>query len=73
MKNYPDLKKLPDTIEDALNQLKNSKEIREAFGDDAINSYLKLKKSEIENFYLEEKFDKKTAVTNWEKNSTLDC
>ena len=72
-KNYPDLKKLPDTIEDALNQLENSKEIREAFGDDTINSYLKLKKSEIENFYQKEKFDKKTAVTNWEKNSTLDC
>ena len=71
--NYPDLKKLPDTIEDALNQLENSKEIREAFGDDTINSYLKLKKSEIKNFYQEEKFDKKTAVTNWEKNSTLDC
>ena len=71
--NYPDLKKLPDTIESALKQLENNKEIREAFGNDTIDSYLKLKKSEIENFYQKEKFDKKTAVTNWEKNSTLDC
>jgi glutamine synthetase len=72
-KNYPNLKKLPDTIENALEQLENSKEIREAFGTDTINSYLKLKKSEIENFDQEETFDKKSPVTQWEKNSTLDC
>ena len=72
-KNYPNLKKLPDTIEDALDQLENSKEIKEAFGNDTINSYLKLKRSEIENFHQDEKFDKRTEVTKWEKNSTLDC
>jgi len=72
-KNYPNLKKLPDIIEDALNQLENSKEIKEAFGEDTIKSYLKLKRSEIENFDQEEKFDKKSTVTEWEKNSTLDC
>ena len=72
-KNYPNLKKLPNTIKDALTHLENSKEIREAFGDDTINSYLKLKRSEIENFDQEETFDKKNPVTAWEKNSTLDC
>jgi glutamine synthetase type III len=72
-KNYPNLKKLPDTIEDALDKLENSKEIKEAFGNDTINSYLKLKRSEIENFHQDEKFDKRTEVTKWEKNSTLDC
>ena len=72
-KNYPNLKKLPDTIEDALDQLENSKEIKEAFGGDTIKSYLKLKRSEIKDFNQEEKFDKKSSVTHWEKNSTLDC
>ena len=72
-KNYPNLKKLPDIIEDALEQLENSREIREAFGDETIKSYLKLKRSEIDNFDKEETFDKKSPVTSWEKNSTLDC
>ena len=31
-KKYPDLKKLPDEIKDSLNELNNSKEIKEAFG-----------------------------------------
>ena len=72
-KNYPNLKKLPNIIEDALDQLENSKEIEEAFGSDTIKSYLKLKRSEIKDFNQEEKFDKKSSVTHWEKNSTLDC
>ena len=72
-KNYPNLKKLPNIIEDALDQLENSKEIKEAFGSDTIKSYLKLKRSEIKDFNQEEKFDKKSSVTHWEKNSTLDC
>jgi glutamate---methylamine ligase len=72
-KNYPNLKKLPDTIEDALDFLENSKEIKEAFGENTIKSYLKLKKSEIINFDQEETFNKKDPVTNWEKNNSLDC
>ena len=54
-------------------KLENSKEIQEAFGNDTIKSYLRLKRSEIENFEKEETFDKKSPVTDWEKNSTLDC
>ena len=38
-----------------------------------LNSYIKLKKSEIENFYKEENFNKKDPITNWEKKNTLDC
>jgi len=72
-KNYPNLKKLPNIIEDALDQLESSKEIEEAFGSDTIKSYLKLKRFEIKGFNQEEKFDKKSSVTHWEKNSTLDC
>ena len=72
-KNYPNLKKLPDEIEDAIEQLENSKEILEAFGEATISSYIKLKRSEIENFNKEEKKKKKSPITDWEKNSTLDC
>ena len=72
-KNYPNLKKLPNQIEDALDFLQNSRELKEAFGEDTINSYIKLKKLEIENFNQEEIFNKKYPVTKWEKNNTLDC
>jgi glutamine synthetase len=72
-KNYPNLKKLPTEIEDALDFLQDSKELREAFGEDVITSYIKLKKMEIEDFNKNEKFDKKSSVTYWEKNNTLDC
>ena len=58
---------------DALDELDNSKQIREAFGDDTIASYIKLKRKEIDNFNEEENFNKKDPVTNWEKNNTLDC
>jgi len=72
-KNYPHLKKLPNEIQDALEFLQNSKELKEAFGEDVIKSYIKLKNMEIEDFNKNEKFDKKSSVTHWEKNSTLDC
>jgi len=72
-KNYPYLKKLPNQIEDALDFLQNSKELKEAFGEDVIKSYIKLKNIEIEDFNKNEKFDKKSSVTHWEKINTLDC
>ena len=72
-KNYPNLKKLPNEIEDALDFLQNSKELKEAFGENVIKSYLKLKNIEIQDFKKHERFDKKSSVTQWEKNSTLDC
>ena len=72
-KKYPNLKKLPNEIKDSLNELDKSKELRESFGEDVINSYLKLKNKEIDEFQRVERFDKKAAVTDWEKNNTLDC
>ena len=72
-KKYPNLKKLPDSIQDSLDELNKSKEIKEAFGEDVINSFIKLKKIEIEEFNKEENFDKKKEVTNLEKENTLDC
>ena len=72
-KNYPNLEKLPNDIEESLDELDENKILREAFGDDVINSYLKLKRKEIEDFDQNDTFDKKSPVTNWEKNNTLDC
>ena len=43
-KNYPNLSKLPNDLEDSLDMLDNNKVLREAFGDNVIESYIKLKK-----------------------------
>ena len=72
-KNYPDLERLPNDIEESLNELDKNKTIRASFGDDVINSYIKLKRKEIEDFDQNDTFDKKSPVTKWEKNNTLDC
>jgi glutamine synthetase len=72
-KNYPNLEKLPNDIEESLDELDENKNLREAFGDGVINSYLKLKRKEIEDFDQNDTFDKKKPVTEWEKNNTLDC
>ena len=72
-KNYQNLKKLPNEIEDAIEELDQSKELREYFGEDTIDSYVKLKNQEIDDFNKEERFDKKSSITDWEKNNTLDC
>ena len=72
-KKYQNLKKLPNEIEDAISELEESKELIESFGEDVINSYVKLKNQEIEDFNRNENFDKKSSVTDWEKNNTLDC
>ena len=66
-------KKLAEKIEDSLNELNNSKEIKEAFGEDVINSFIKLKNMEIEEFNKVETFDKTKKITDWEKQNTLDC
>ncbi len=72
-KNYPDLSKLPDDLEDALDKLEENKIIKEAFGEEVINSYLKLKKQEIDEFNKDEVFDKRKDITSWERKNTLDC
>ena len=72
-KNYPNLPKLPDILEDALEKMDHNKDIRESFGNDVIDSYLKLKREEIKNFSREEIFQKNKSITDWEKKNTLDC
>ena len=72
-KKYQNLKKLPNEIEDAIEELEKSKELKESFGEDVINSYVKLKNQEIASFNRDERFDKKSSITDWEKNNTLDC
>ena len=60
-------------IEDSIKELEDSKELKEAFGEDVINSYIKLKKEEIDEFNRQESFNKKDPITEWERKSTLDC
>ena len=72
-KNYPDLAKLPDELEESLDKLDENKILRESFGDEVINSYIKLKKEEIKDFFRSDSFNKKSSVTQWEKTNTLDC
>jgi len=72
-KKYPKLPKLPNDINQALSMLQRSKSLSDAFGSDVINSYIKLKKIEINDFKTKASFNKKRPVTSWEKNNTLDC
>ena len=72
-RNYPNLSKLPDHLEDSLEEFGNNKNLKEAFGDDVINSYIKLKNQELDSFDKEESFDKRSSITEWEKINTLDC
>ena len=63
----------PNEIDEAIRELEDNKEITEAFGEQVIKSYVKLKNLEINEFFKEESFDKNSPVTDWEKNNTLDC
>ena len=72
-KKYPNLKKLPNDITQAIKMLQKNKPLAEAFGKDVIESYIKLKNSEIKDFKSKSSFNKKKPVTNWEKDNTLDC
>ena len=70
---YPDLPKLPDELAQSLNLLKNNKDMNDAFGKDVIESYIKLRSSEMNEFKSKDSFDKTKDVTKWEKDNTLDC
>ena len=72
-KKYPNLPKLPDNLEQSLERLKNNKKMNKSFGESVINSYLKLRNSEIEEFKKKETFNKTKPITKWEKANTLDC
>jgi glutamine synthetase len=53
--------------------LQKSKSLAQAFGKEVIESYIKLKTSEIRDFKNKSTFNKKKPVTKWEKDNTLDC
>ena len=59
------VKRLPLNLLDALRLLDKSKIIRGAFGDQLIDSYLKLKHAEWNAFM--------SHATQWERDHTLDC
>ncbi len=71
--NYPNLEKLPDDLYESLEKLNDNKIIKEAFGEEVVDSYLKLKKAELNDFEIDNVFDKESSITDWEKNNTLDC
>ena len=71
--NYPNIKKLPSNLENALEYLSSSEVLLSAFGEKNITSYLKLKQQELKDFNSKETFSKKEPITNWEKINTLDC
>ena len=72
-KKYPNLSKLPDNLDQSLEKLKNNKKMNSYFGKDVINSYIKLRNTEIKEFKQKETFNKKQPITKWEKINTLDC
>jgi len=71
--NYPNLKKLPKDLENALEHLSDNEVLIRAFGEKNITSYLKLKEKELNDFNKKETFSKKDPITSWEKTNTLDC
>ena len=71
--NYPNIKKLPSNLEDALEHLSKNEILVEAFGEKVVTSYLKLKEQELKDFNSKETFSKKEPITDWEKTNTLDC
>ena len=71
--NYPNLKKLPSDLEEALEHLSNNEVLIKAFGEKTITSYLKLKEKELKDFNSKESFSKEDPITDWEKTNTLDC
>ena len=70
---YPNLKKLPSDLEQALEHLSSNEVLLSAFGKKNITSYLKLKQQELKDFNSKESFSKKDSITEWEKINTLDC
>ncbi len=59
------VRKLPANLLDAIRLLDSSKIARSAFGDEFIDSYVKLKNEEWQRFTR--------AITPWERDHTLDC
>ena len=65
--------KLEKSKNESLEKLEENKNLREAFGEKVIASYIKLKRQELKSFNKEERFDKGSPVSDWERNNTIDC
>jgi len=72
-KKYKNLPKLPNDLPQALSLLQKNKSLSDAFGKSVINSYIKLKTSELREFKRKNNFNKKKPITTWEQINTLDC
>lgn len=59
------IRKLPLNLLDALRLFDKSKVVRTGFGDELVDSYLKLKNDEWRRYC--------SAITDWERAHTLDC
>ena len=59
------IKRLPQNLLDALRLTGKSRILREALGDEFIDSYIKLKKGEWESYH--------THLSKWEFEHTMDC
>ena len=71
--NYPNIKKLPSDLENAIEHLGGNEVLLTAFGEKIITSYMKLKEQELKDFNSKETFSKKDPITDWEKLNTLNC
>ena len=68
-----DVKKLPTSLEKALDNLDKSNVLKTAFGEKTINSYIKLKNIEINKFKSSNSSQNSDIISQWEKDNTLDC
>jgi len=68
-----DAKKLPSSLESALENLNQSKILKSAFGEKSINSYIKLKLLEIKKFKSSNSSSSNENISEWERVNTLDC
>ncbi|AHJ65414.1 Glutamine synthetase [Granulibacter bethesdensis CGDNIH4] len=59
------VRRLPGNLLDALRALKGSEVIRAAFGPDVVDSYVKLRQREWDEYMYH--------LTDWERQQTLDC
>ena len=79
--NPVDVYKIPDDISNENAAMLNILQVghlalrsaNPSFGENVINSFIKLKNMEIEEFNKVETFDKTRKITDWEKKNTLDC
>ena len=59
------VKKLPLNLLDAIRATQSSKSLKEALGEDLVNSYCKLKMNQWDNYTK--------SISQWEYDNTLDC